>query len=109
MRRFKPAIWLSLGLVSLTLALALVGYVIGLMPDGYKAELDSRAKVAESLAVQLAGAANRSDNLTVRETLTSVVERNTDVLSSALRRADGEIILSAGDHEKFWIASTDQR
>ena len=102
MRKYKPTIWLSVGLVSLTLAIALSAYILGLMPDGHQAELESRAKVAESLAVQLAGAANRNDNTTLEETLNSVVTRNDDVYSSAFRRADGSIVLSAGDHEKFW-------
>ena len=107
MKRFKPTIWLSFGLASLTMALALTAYVIGLMPDGYKVELESRAKVAESLAVQLAGAANRNDGTTLEETLSSVVERNEDVLSSALRRTDGSIVLSAGDHETHWVPAED--
>ncbi len=107
MRRFKPTLWLSFGLVSLTLALALMGYVIGLMPDGYKVELESRAKVAEALAVQLAGAANRNDTTTLEETLSSVVKRNDDVNSGAFRRSNGSVILSAGDHLKHWIPSRD--
>ena len=107
MRNSKPTIWLSFGLVSLTLALALTGYVLGLMPDGHKVELDSRAKVAESLAVQLVGAVNRKDSVVLEETLNSVVKRNDDVYSSALRRSDGTIVISAGDHEKHWIETED--
>ncbi len=107
MRRYKPTIWLSVGLMSLTLAIALTAYVLGLLPDGHQVELESRAKVAESLAVQLAGAANRGDNTTLEETLNSVVKRNHDVFSSALRRADGSIVLSAGDHKKYWVAPKD--
>lgn len=107
MRRFKPALWLSFGLVSLTLAISLVAYVLGLLPDGHRAELESRAKVAEALAVQLAGAANRNDRTTLEETIASVVDRNPDVRSTALRRADGSVILSAGDHDRFWKPLTD--
>jgi len=107
MRNHKPTIWLSIGLVSLTMALALTGYVIGLMPDGYKVELESRAKVAESLAVQLAGAANRNDGLVLEETLSSVVSRNDDVRSIALRRADRSIVVAAGDHETHWVVNED--
>ena len=107
MRRFKPTLWLSFGLVSLTLALSLTAYVLGLMPDGYKAEIEARAKVAESLAVQIAGAVNRRDNLTLSDTMTSVVRRNPDVLSSALRRADGSVVLEAGNHAQHWVAPDD--
>ncbi|MEL6750911.1 MAG: EAL domain-containing protein, partial [Pseudomonadota bacterium] len=103
MKKFGPTLWLSFGLATLTLALALTGYVLGLMPDGYRAELDARAKVAEALAVQLADAANRNDTVTLENTISSVVERNDDVFSAALRKADGEIVLSAGDHATHWV------
>ncbi|MEL6734789.1 MAG: EAL domain-containing protein [Pseudomonadota bacterium] len=107
MKRFRLSVWLSLGLVSLTLALVLASYVLGLLPDGRYEELKSRAKVAESLAVQLAGAANRNDKTALEETISSVVNRNTDVVSAALRGADGDILISAGDHENKWIKAKD--
>lgn len=107
MTRFKPALWLSFGLVCLTLALTLTAYVLGLVPDGYKTELDSRAKVAESLAVQLAGAVNRNDNDLLSETLSAIVERNDDVHSAALRHHNGGILVSAGDHETNWVVAED--
>ena len=106
MKRFKPTLWLSFGLVSLTLAIALTGYVLGFVPDGYNTELRSRAKVAESLAVQLAGAVNRNDLITVRETISSVVKRNDDIFSAALRRSDGDLIIFEGNHAKHWVAPT---
>ena len=93
MKRFIPTLWLSFGLVSLTLALSLSAYIMGLMPDGFKAELDARAKVAESLAIQLVGAINRKDVPVLRETIDSVVKRNADVNSVALRGMDGKLII----------------
>ena len=109
MKRFKPTLWLSFGLVSLTLALALTAYMLGLIPDGYKAEIESRAKVAESLAVQLAGAVNRNNNVTLHETINSVVNRNSDINSVAIRGVSNNLIVFAGDHEKHWISSSDGR
>jgi len=105
MKRFKPTLWLSFGLVSLTMALALTAYILGLMPDGYKAEIESRAKVAESLAVQLAGSVNRNDSLALEETINSVVKRNNDINSVAIRGANGNLILYSGDHDKYWVPS----
>ncbi len=107
MRRFKPAMWLSFGLICLTLALTLTAYVLGLIPDGYQTELDSRAKVAESLAVQLATAAGRNDDDLLDTTLTSIVERNGDVFSAAIRGSDGTIQRSAGNHADSWVVSDD--
>ena len=107
MRRLKPTLWLSFGLISLTLALALTGYLFGLLPDGHKAELDARAKVAESLAIQLAGSASRNDASALGETIASVVERNEDVNSAALRGSKGNLIVSGGDHNQHWVESAD--
>lgn len=107
MKRSKPTIFISFGLVSLTLALTLTAHLLGLLPDGYRAELDSRAKVAESLAVQLASAVNKNDTTTLQETMRSVVLRNDDVNSTAFRAANGNIVFSAGDHALHWVPNED--
>ncbi len=109
MKRLKLVFLLSFGLVSLTLAISLTAYLLGLIPDKSATELDARVKVAEALSLQLAGAANRNDGVTLEETLSLVVGRNADVISAALRRNDGTIIVSAGDHEKNWIANESGR
>jgi len=102
-KRLKTTLWLSFGLVSVTICLVMSAYIFGLMPDGYKAEVESRAKVAEALAVQLAGAVNRNEGELIEETLSSVVKRNPDILSVAFRGADGTILISEGDHSSNWI------
>ena len=109
MRRLKLVFLLSFGLVSLTLAIFLTAYLIGLIPNKSVAELEARVKVAEALSVQLAGAANRNDGVTLEETLSLVVGRNDDVISAALRSSDGSIIISAGEHEKNWVPNESGR
>lgn len=109
MKRLKLVFLLSFGLVSLTLAISLTAYLLGLIPNKSATELDARVKVAEALSLQLAGAANRNDGVTLEETLSLVVGRSKDVISAALRRNDGTIIVSAGDHEKNWIANESGR
>ncbi len=108
MKRHKTTLWLSFGLACVTVCLAMSAYILGLVPDGYKTELNARAKVAEALAVQLAGAVSRNDSIAVEETLTSVVKRNPDILSVAFRNKTGEILLSRGDHGKHWIVSVEE-
>ncbi len=109
MKRLKLVFLLSFGLVSLTLAISLTAYLLGLIPNKSATELDARVKVAEALSLQLAGAANRNDGVTLEETLSLVVGRNKDVISAALRRSDGSIIVSAGDHEKNWVVNKSGR
>ncbi|MEP0942434.1 MAG: EAL domain-containing protein [Rhizobiaceae bacterium] len=109
MRGITPTLWLSFGLTAFTLAVTLLAYMVGLVPDGKKVALDSRAKIAESLAIQLVGAVNRNDAESLEEVLTSIVSRNDDVLSGAVRLADGKVVFQAGDHQKHWVKSTDSK
>ena len=104
MKRIKPTLWLSFGLTAFTLSVTLLAYTVGLIPDGHKLALDSRAKVAESLAIQLVSAVNRNDAEGLEEVLNSVVARNEDVLSGAIRQADGTIVFEAGPHGQNWVA-----
>ena len=92
-RLFTPSLRITMGLVSLTISLVFVALALGLLPDESKAALDARARVAEALAIQLATAASRNDVTAIRETIASVVKRNPDVLSVALRRTDRNILV----------------
>lgn len=107
MKRVKPTLWLSFGLTAFTLSVTLLAYTVGLIPDGHKLALDSRAKVAESLAIQLVSAVNRNDAEGLEEVLSSVVSRNDDVLSGAVRQIDGTIVFEAGTHSENWVAPPD--
>ncbi len=99
---FTPTLRLSFGLISLVISLVMIAFVIDVVPDERRAEIESRAKMAEALAVQLAGAASRDDIATLKETMLAVVERNPEVASIALRRTDGSLALKSGDHERHW-------
>ncbi|MCU7815839.1 MAG: sensor domain-containing diguanylate cyclase [Candidatus Thiodiazotropha sp. (ex Rostrolucina anterorostrata)] len=86
----------------LTLSILLVGRLIGFVPDENEAAFDARKKFCESLAVQVSSAAANQDLEIVRTTLETVVDRNDDVLSAALRNDRGSSLV-AGDHEEHWV------
>ncbi len=106
---FTPTFRISIGLAALTVSLALCGYVFGLMPDESKAELDARTRIAEALAVQLSTAAFRNDIVGLQETISSAEGRNSAVLSIALRRANGEVLIASGDHALHWVEPHESR
>jgi len=91
----------SLGVSSLTICLLLIAELIGLLPSTTEVKLDARQKTVELVAVQVASAATRNDVGMVQTILSTVVERDENVLSAALRRR-GSILAIAGPHEKFW-------
>lgn len=100
----SPAVRISLGLVLLTVSLVLAADMLGLVPDDVGNMIESRRKFCESLAVQCSLAAQTGDLATVETTLDVVVERNDDILSAGLRRPEGELMTSAGEHESLWPA-----
>jgi len=57
----SPTIRISIGLVGLTISLILSAYVLGLIPDERKVEINARGKIAEALAIQLSDAVSRNE------------------------------------------------
>ena len=108
-RFLTPTFRLSFGLVGITLSLIMVTFMLGMFPNEEEVELKARAGVAEALALQLSSAASQHDTRVLTNTIKAVVARNPDLLSIALRRDDGKILLSAGDHGKHWVAPHEDR
>lgn len=107
--RLTPAIRISLGLVSLTISLLLLGKVIGFAPDRTRAVLESRKNLSETLAVQFSAAAQRGDIPLIRKTLQSIVDRDNDIKSAAMRKTQGGLLAEAGNHLANWKPSSNGR
>ncbi|MDR4481113.1 MAG: ATP-binding protein [Nitrospira sp.] len=104
MKRGSPIIWISFGLVSLTLSLMMVGNVLlKVAPDQSEDALWYRRSLAEVLAVQYSKLAERTEIETMQITMQALVERNDQIRSVALRRADGQVLSQAGEHQKEWV------
>ena len=107
MQRFiTPTLQISTGLLLLTLSLILVGYSFGLLPNEEKAALETRARVSESLAVQLASLASRNDEAGIKDTIASVVGHR-DVLSVGIRKSDGSLLVASDNHAGLWQEPAD--
>jgi diguanylate cyclase (GGDEF)-like protein/PAS domain S-box-containing protein len=102
MKPITPAIRISLSLVLLTLGLLLAASLVGLTPDGRTAALEAKKKFSETLAVQLTITAQRNDLGTAKTVLETLVQRNDDILSAALRGHDGSLLAQAGGHSVHW-------
>jgi diguanylate cyclase (GGDEF)-like protein/PAS domain S-box-containing protein len=102
--RSSPIFKITIALVLITASILLVGDMLGLMPNVYKASLEARKKFVESLAVQLSYTAEKADYDTISVTMQSIVDRNEDVLSAALRRdSDDKLIAESGNHLRHWV------
>lgn len=98
----------SLGVVSLTISLLLAAELLGVLPDKTDVVLDARQKAVELVAVQVASAAARNDVRMVQTILSTVVERDENILSMALRRR-GSTLAIAGPHDELWEDPEDGR
>src|SRR5258706_6533401 len=108
-RLFSPVARITVALLGITLALVLCAYALKILPDGQAEALAHRKRTVEALTVQLSsgGLLEHVDGAIV--VLDAVVERNADILSAALRDAEGNIIVESGDHEAFWQKTPDGR
>ncbi len=99
--RRSTTLRVSLGIASLTICMLLGAEMMGLLPDKTEVKLEARQKSVELVAVQVAAAATRNDIRLVQTILSTIVERDGNVLSAALSRR-GTILAVAGAHEELW-------
>ncbi len=103
MKRPTPLLWISFGLVSLTLSILLMGdLALDLIPNQAVKIFEYRQKYSEALAVQYSLLAEKGDSRRVQEAFDLLVERNDDILSAALVLANGERLALAGRHQEVW-------
>src|SRR5438045_7655782 len=106
-RLLTPTLQISLGLLSLTLSLILIAYSLGLIPSEDRLALELRAKISENLAIQLASLAGRNDAAAIKDTIASVLSRNNEVVSIAIRGADGKVLVESENHTSQWKEPAD--
>jgi diguanylate cyclase (GGDEF)-like protein len=93
---------ISIGLLSITLSLVFLACSFGLIPSAQKLALEARAKISENLAVQLASLASVNDEAAIKDTISSIMARNRDLLSIGIRGADGKLLIDSGAHQALW-------
>jgi diguanylate cyclase (GGDEF)-like protein/PAS domain S-box-containing protein len=99
---FSPKLQLSIGLLSLTISLIFVAASLGLLPNEERAQRHARATLSGALAIQLASLASRNDAAAIKDTIDSVVSQSPDILSIAVRDADGKLMTASRDHAVHW-------
>ena len=103
MKRAGPLVQMTLALVALCGTLVLLADLFfGVMPDRAAQTRALRKNVAESLAVQVAALLQSDDRAALQRTLDGVAARTDGARSLAIRRANGTIVLQAGDHQRAW-------
>ena len=102
--RLSTKLRVSIGLVLLLLSLIVGLMYIGMVPDERQMIREGRANLAEALSANVTALIGLTDSERLATVLEFVVERNADLLSLAVRRADGEPMVQIGEHEGHWQA-----
>src|SRR5690349_600772 len=105
----SPVARITFALLGITLALVLAAQALKILPDSQTEALEHRRRTVEALTVQLTAGTllDRLDETAA--VLDNVVGRSPDILSAALRDANGEVVLESGDHVTFWKEIPDGR
>lgn len=103
MNRIRPSFKLAIVLAWLSLTGVMAAQWLGVLPDVHSRVLAQRIALCENLAVNcsLFLATERQDAIEI--SLEEMRRRGVDVISAAVRRADGEPFAMAGDHEAAWL------
>jgi PAS domain-containing protein len=104
MKRLTAKFHIALGQTGLLASLMLVAIYLGLVPDRIGAIREGRAALAEALAANSSAFINQTDIRRLEADLRLVVARNDDILSAAIRRTNGEAVVTIGDHDRLWQA-----
>ena len=102
MRGLSTKFRLALGLSGLLASLVLLSTFVGVVPDKTAVVRNGRAALAESVAANASDFVSRADLRRLEGILNLIVERNDDLHSAALRRANDQMMVEVGDHQLFW-------
>ncbi len=93
---------IALGQTSLVVSLLLMAIYLGFVPDRNTAVREGRAALAETIAANSSAFVSQRDIRRLEANLRLVIQRNPDLLSAAVRRVDGEVVVMIGDHDRYW-------
>jgi PAS domain-containing protein len=97
--RVTPLVWVSCGLVSLTISVILAGdWLVDLSPTHDRQVFEYRRDIAESLAVQYSALAQREQVQIVKFAMETLVKRSPDILYLSLTKTSGTVIAQVGEH-----------
>jgi PAS domain S-box-containing protein len=106
--RLSAATRISVGLSLLTMGFVLAAKLLGFIPDRLQTITKGRGELCEVIAIHVAAAYQIGDLTSIEAAANAIVKRNPDLLSLALRNANGDILFQTGDHQQLGSnASTD--
>ena len=93
---------ITLGLIALVTSALFLAAFLELIPDRDAAARQGRLALAEAVAASGTAFLGANDLGGMKSVLGFVAKRNADVVSVAVRRADGSVAIAIGDHARGW-------
>jgi len=109
LKRLASITYICISLVCITVTLLFAATALGLISNYSRAQLESRAKLCESLAIQFSVGTQKEQARLFKAFAPVIVRRNEDILSMAIRRSDGYILAATENHHTFWKNISAQR
>jgi PAS domain S-box-containing protein len=102
MSRVPVRVKIVFGLQLLLISALGLAIVLGLVPNDQAATMRGRATLAEAIAVNASAFVSRSDMSGLDAVLRTEAQRNPDILSMGVRKANGFLITDIGNHDAHW-------
>ena len=102
LKKLSAKFHITVGLTVMVITAYLVAGLLGLIPDRHQALVDGRIRLAEALTASSVEFVSQGQFKSLDAVLRIVVERDDQVQSVAVRRGDGESVVTVGAHDLFW-------
>ncbi|MES2353944.1 MAG: diguanylate cyclase [Pseudomonadota bacterium] len=103
-----PVSRISIGLVSLTLALVLVfDSIVDILPNQQKQLLQVRQRISAAIGNQVVVSLARNDIDGLHIILDQMVIQDPDIQSIGVRRSDGTLVAASKEHTRLWVPTDD--
>ena len=109
MKGFSTKAYLAIGLSFLVASIVMASAFVGVFPDRVGAIREGRTALAELTAVNSTAAIVPEGAPRVEAMLKFMLERNKDLASAGVRRADGTLVVAVGTHADTWKPLADDR
>src|SRR5262245_22465039 len=100
---------ITIGLASLLVTVLCTAMMLGLVPERRSAILAGRGALCEAIAVSASDYISRGELRRLEAMLHVLLDRNAEIASAGVRRANGLLLAQVGPHERLWETDDTQR
>ncbi len=108
MKFSSPRNRIAMGLTGAVIAMMCLARIAGYIPDRQSLTMQARTNIAETIALGSSALLVGDDSVALESFLQGVAQRNSDLESIGIRRADGELAVAFGPHQDFWVQRNDE-